>query len=99
MKFSEIKYERPDLDSLKIRIGNLLNQFKSASDSEEQYQIFEAIYRERAHFETMSNVASVRHTIDTSVKYYEEEQKFFDLNYPAYQDLVTQFYKALIASQ
>src|SRR5215467_12212250 len=98
MKFSSIKYSRPDLLAMKNRIEGLLNRLSSSANVAEQIQIVEEVYRERAHFETMSNLASIRHTIDTADKFYEEEQKFFDANYPLYQDLINAFYKVLIKS-
>jgi oligoendopeptidase F len=75
-----------------------LKDFGSASSAEEQMNIVEKIYTERAHFETMANVASIRHTINTEDAFFEKEQDYFDNHYPIYLDLVTAFYKELLRS-
>lgn len=98
MRFSEIKYVRPDLSEVKAGMEALLEEMKMADSAEKQIDQVENIYKLRARFETMSNVASIRHTIDTTDTFYEEEQRYFDLNYPIYQDAVNAFYKVLIAS-
>ncbi|MBS1656505.1 MAG: M3 family oligoendopeptidase [Bacteroidetes bacterium] len=98
MRFSEIKYVRPDLSEVKAGMEALLDGMKMADSAEKQIDQVENIYKLRARFETMSNVASIRHTIDTTDTFYEEEQRYFDLNYPIYQDAVNAFYKVLIAS-
>jgi oligoendopeptidase F len=98
MKFSEIVYKRPDLDEMKPAFISLLRAFRSAASAESQAEVIQSIYGHRAHFETMANVASIRHTIDTSNSFFEEEQDYFDNSYPIYLDLVTEFYKELLAS-
>lgn len=98
MRFSEIKYVRPDLSEVKAGMEALLEEMKMADSAEKQIDQVENIYKLRARFETMSNVASIRHTIDTTDTFYEEEQRYFDLNYPIYQDAVNAFYKVLIVS-
>ncbi|MBA2406863.1 MAG: M3 family oligoendopeptidase [Chitinophagales bacterium] len=98
MKFSEIIYQRPDLGSMKQEFSNLLQQFGSATSSSAQMEVIDKIYQHRAHFESMSNVANIRNTINTSDPFFEEEQNYFDINYPIYLDLVSQFYKQLIDS-
>ena len=82
MRFSEIKYVRPDLSEVKAGMEALLDEMKMADSAEKQIDQVENIYKLRARFETMSNVASIRHTIDTTDTFYEEEQRYFDLNYP-----------------
>lgn len=98
MKFSEIKYERPDLNSMKDRMNVQLQKFQKAATAGEQIEIIEAIYHDRAHFETMSNVANIRYTINTTDPFFEQEQQFFDTHYPMYQELVSDFYKAILGS-
>ncbi|HUM48131.1 MAG TPA: hypothetical protein PLD84_14470, partial [Chitinophagales bacterium] len=98
MKFSEIKYIRPDLELLRQQITILLEAFSNAVTALEQIAIIDKIYRHRAHFETMSNVANIRHTINTSDPFFEGEQDYFDNSYPIYLDLVSEFYKKIIGS-
>jgi hypothetical protein len=97
MKFSELQYERPDLDSMQDRMKTNLQELSNATSAGKQIEIIEAIYRDRSHFETMGNVANIRYTIDTTNSFFEQEQQYFDQHYPIYQGLVSEFYKALIA--
>ncbi|MEO5674597.1 MAG: M3 family oligoendopeptidase [Chitinophagales bacterium] len=99
MKFSEIEYLRPDLDSMKIRVNKLLDDLTNASSAGRQIELIREIYRVRSHFETMSNVANIRYTINTSDPFFENEQQYFDRHYPIYQELVSDFYRALITSR
>lgn len=96
MKFSEVKYERPQLDSIGSKIRSLLDSMVHTATAAEQISIVQEIYKVRAHFETMNNVANIRHTINTTDLFFEKEQEYFDNNYPVYLDLVSAFYKKLL---
>ena len=98
MKFSEINYKRPELDHTRQQINSLLDAFSSSRATTEQIALIEKIYEARAHFETMSNVANIRHTIDTSDPFFEKEQEYFDNSYPMYLELVSAFYNKLLSS-
>ncbi|MBA3647091.1 MAG: M3 family oligoendopeptidase [Chitinophagales bacterium] len=98
-KFSQISYERPDLVELKGKMETLLARFNHSGAVEEQIDIINQIYVLRSRFETMSNVASIRNTIDTSDSFYEQEQNYFDNHQPLYLNLVTEFYKSLLNSK
>ena len=53
----------------------------------------------REHFETMSNIAYIRYSIDTANKAYEAEQSFFDKNSPIYSGMEWKYYDALVNSK
>jgi M3 family oligoendopeptidase len=97
-KFSEIHYVRPDAAAVRDQMNQLIGELKQAGMAARQIELIEEIYRLRSRFETLSNVAGIRHSIDTSDKFYEEEQHYFDANYPVYQQAVTSFYHALLDS-
>ena len=65
IKFSEMKYERPDLEKLKKELAGLTGELKAAGSYEEAREVFlrweEAEKRQR----TASTLARVRHSIDT----------------------------------
>ncbi|MEO6168488.1 MAG: M3 family oligoendopeptidase [Chitinophagales bacterium] len=98
MKFSEITYLRPDLEHIRQQMNVLLQAFTKSASAPEQIGVIGTIYKLRAHFETMSNVANIRHTINTSDTFFEKEQDYFDNSYPIYLDLVSEFYKKLLSS-
>jgi M3 family oligoendopeptidase len=98
MKFSQIPYERPDIKELSGKMRLLIDKFGNANE-QEQVNIVAEVNNLRIHFETMYSYASIRYTLDTSNKNYQEEQDFFDENEPVYSGIVTEFYKALANSK
>ncbi|AFM00729.1 oligoendopeptidase, M3 family [Desulfitobacterium dehalogenans ATCC 51507] len=98
MKFEDFPYSRPDMEKLKGEFKDRLEKFKRAEHFHEQDRIFMDINRLRGEFDSMSQIASIRQTIDTNDAYYEREQEFFDENLPIYQGLISEFYQVLIDS-
>lgn len=98
MRFTQIPYQRPDIGTLSGKINSLIKDF-NAADLAGQIKIVDEINKLRNHFETLYAFASIRYTQDTSNEQYQQEQDFFDANEPAYTGLITEFYKALVASK
>lgn len=99
MKFSDYKYERPDLASIEKEFEGLLHRFNNAESFEEQNEIMEEINKIRSHLETMNVLVSIRHSINTEDEFYAKEKDFLDENMPIYQNMVSKYYKALINSK
>ncbi len=98
MKFSEYVYERPDLDKVKAQFADLLRRFKEAKSFEQQSEVIATIDQLREEVDVMQNICFVRHTIDTTDKFYEQEIDFFNTRYPELGEQMTAYYQALIAS-
>lgn len=99
MKFKEFEYVRPDIKKLEEDFNVLLNQFDNAKSFEEQDSVMEKINDLRIEFETMGEIVSIRHTIDTTDKFYEEEQNYFDEVTPFYEKLVSKYHNSLVNSK
>lgn len=99
MKFSEFKYERPNIKEIKGKFNILLEEFKNSDTLEKQNKIMEDINKLRSEFESMAQIAEIRHTIDTTDKSYEEEQDFLDINMPLYEEVISDYYKVLTSSK
>jgi M3 family oligoendopeptidase len=99
MKFSEIPYEQPNLESLSKEFEKLLQQFEAATTFEEQNKILETINKIRSDFETQSALVYIRHTINTTDPFYDEQQKYFDKNTPIFVGLVNKLYEVLTRSK
>ena len=99
MKFSEFKYQRPDMKEMEVQFNELLNTFTNAQSFEEQDMAMEKINSLRGFCESMSQVAEIRHTIDTTNEFYKAEQDFIDQTQPIYQGLVSKYYHALVNSK
>lgn len=98
MKFSEYPYKRPDVKTFEQRFKKLLNAFASADSCEEQDQAMTGINKLRSEFDSMQQIAGIRHSIDTNDAFYKAEQDFFDENGPVVQEYITDYYRALVGS-
>lgn len=99
MKFNEYQYERPDVKAFELTFKELLSQFTSAGTYEEQDQAMTEINKQRSKFDTLEQLVSIRHSIDTNDEFYKAEQDFFDENGPVVQEFVTDYYRALVGSK
>jgi M3 family oligoendopeptidase len=99
MKFKEFPYERPDINKLKLKFNDLLSKFISAQSCDEQSEHMVHINELRNDFQSMYEIASIRNTIDTTDKFYDEEQNYFDETLPLIEELTSKYYDALINSK
>jgi M3 family oligoendopeptidase len=99
MKFSEIEYERPNVQELQEKFGHLVNLFNKADSFDEQDALIKNINDLRMEFQTLGTIASIKYSIDTNDKQFEEEQNFYDANSPVFDGLVHQYYTAIVNSK
>ncbi|MFL0267293.1 M3 family oligoendopeptidase [Candidatus Clostridium radicumherbarum] len=99
MKFNDYQYIRPDIKKIDVNFNTLLKAFNNAGSFQEQDSIMEKITKLRSDFDSMAQIVSIRHTIDTTDKFYDAEQDYFDETMPMYQGLTSNFYGALINSK
>ncbi|MGN0335440.1 MAG: M3 family oligoendopeptidase [Lachnospiraceae bacterium] len=78
MKFSQMVYERPDLEALKTQLTDLIAQLKEAGDYESARKVFLEKENMEKHVNTLQTLAQIRHTIDTRDAFYDEEVKFWN---------------------
>ena len=99
MKFSEIKYERVDLEARKRMAEALLQRLRNAASFEALEQvILEDSEMEGQGLMTMRTLAQIRHDMDTRDAFYDEEVKFYSRELPKYQHLSQEWTKALLES-
>ena len=98
MKFTEIPYERPDLDALKKQTEELTLEFQSAGSYEEAKEIFLRKDKLERHVQTLASLASIRHSIDTRVEYYDNEAKFWNAAMPELQEYLDRWTAAWLKS-
>ncbi|GIO59443.1 M3 family oligoendopeptidase [Paenibacillus cineris] len=99
MKFSEYEYKRPDVKEIEQRFKQLIQQFEQAASFEEQDKAMSDINKLRSEFESMAEIAVIRHSIDTNDEFYKAEQEYIDEASPVYQEYITDYYKALVGSK
>ena len=98
MKFSEMPYERPDLAAVKQQFADLLAQLKAAPAYAAAREVFLREQTLSKHIDTLANLASVRNTIDTRDKFYDEEMNFWNETLPQLQECENAWSKAMLAS-
>ena len=98
MKFSEMKYERPDLEKLKETVKTLTQRLKEAADYSAAKEVFLEKEKVAKHIDTCQQLVYIRHTIDTRDAYYDEEQKFWDNAGPELEEYEQQWKAAMLES-
>jgi len=96
MKFNDLPYTRPDIASLESKFLKLLSAFEKAQNAERQNEVITEINKLRNDFSTAQNLVHIRYTVNTTDKFYESEQDFFDKSSPVFEGLVHRYYQALV---
>jgi hypothetical protein len=98
LHFHDFAYRRPELSELRAEFKKLTSGLGQAGTAAAQDSFLREINELRQEFESMQSLAYIRHTLDTNDPFYKEEQDYFDENEPLYKELITDYYRALVAS-
>lgn len=98
MKFSEMPYERIEFGELERKLKELLHQFKNAENGEEQFEVHKQYYELFDSAVTQIQLAAIRHDMDVTDKFYEEEQDYYDEIMPKVEALSKKYETALYGS-
>ena len=98
MKFSDIKYERPDLLKLQEELTLINEGIVKAKSSEETVELYKKAEELNMKYSSMGSLCYIRHTINTKDEFYEAENNFFDENGPVVQDLMNKINRSLLES-
>lgn len=99
MKYEKFKYERPNLVDLEKTLADYLIQFDKAETSKHQELLVRKIYKLFSDFESMASLAYLKKAQDIKNDYYLNESRFFDNNFPKYNNLISDFYYRLVNSK
>ena len=86
MKFSQMKYTRLDMATLKNELQELTDKFKAAASYADAKDAFVAVDKLMRRVMTQRTLASIRHSIDTRDTFYDEENKFWNAAIPELQE-------------
>ena len=75
-KFSELKYVRPDMPAIAAETERAVAALESAADYKAARAAFMEVERISSKIETIASLASVRNTLDTTDKFYEDEVNY-----------------------
>lgn len=98
MKFSEFKYERPDLEKVKSELEKQIALIDSGLSLEIEIKAIHEVFSINDKIGTLGTLVSIRNSIDTNDAFYEKEQEFFDENGPILKQYEHQFNEKLLNS-
>lgn len=81
-KFSELPYQRPDLEEAISQYSALVEEFKNAKSYEEAKKVFLDFEKLDTHLGTLASLVYVRNTMDTTDAFYEAEMQYMNENLP-----------------
>ena len=95
MKFSEMPYHRPDVAAAEKKYTELTEKFQRSTSAKEQYQVILEHEKIKNNLDTLSTIAYIRNSINTTDKFYEDEMAFVDENSPVIEEYIQKFYQAV----
>ncbi len=98
MKFSEMKYVRPDVEEIKKQLSAMIEELKNAPDYAAARAVFLRKEEEGRHVDTQSTLAYVRHSIDTRDEFYDGEVKFWNNVGPEVEEIEQEWMQAMLDS-
>ncbi|MBQ8686018.1 MAG: M3 family oligoendopeptidase [Clostridia bacterium] len=96
--FAELRYERPDFEALKDFYGKLNERLKNAKSFEEVDACIKEDEAYSSHISTMMTIVEIRHTVDTSDRFYEREDEYIHQSYPEAMPYMQAFNETLLRS-
>ena len=99
MKFSEFKYERPNLEAFKKEVEGYIAMIGEGKTLQEEITAIENVFKLNDQMFTQASLVGVRNSIDTTDDFYEKEQEFFDENLPHLQQYEHTFTAKLLLSK
>ncbi len=98
MKFHEIPYVRPDIETAKKEMSEITENLKNAKSYEEARAAFLAWEKLNKRIDCQATIASVRHTIDTRDEFYDKEDAFWNEKGPELAEYGQNYTATLLAS-
>lgn len=98
MKFSEMRYSRPDMEALAAATTQTLEAMKAAPNAAGQIAAYDAYEKKMQTAGTMQQIAYIRHTINTKDEFYNAENDYMDEIGPKLQELTHRVNTALLES-
>ena len=98
MRFSEFKYERPNLEKVKKEITELLDLIGTNQTFEVELKSIHDYFKISDTLGTLGQLVGIRNSIDTTNEFYEKEQEFFDENMPHMMQFDQMFVEKILKS-
>lgn len=98
MKFSEMPYQRPDLEAVKGQLSEFTARLKAAGSYDEARAVFLEKEEADRYVGTQATLANIRNTIDTRDEFYDGEMNFWNAAMPELEEYDQAWTAAMLAS-
>lgn len=98
-KFSELEYVRPDFEQVKENLKSYIKRGREADSFTAALSAYTESENEINHLMMMYTLVYIRHTLDTSDKFYEEENEVFNEQFPTFGPISVESGEALNESK
>lgn len=96
MKFTDFPYERVEIENTCNIINSLTEKIKVSMNLEDIKMFIQKINEEKSNFNSNSTICSIRNSVNTTDRFYEAEQEYYDMNYPKLSSSLTKLSKVLL---
>lgn len=97
VSFSEMKYVRPDTDTLFSEFDALIETAKTSEDTNLLLDGFFHLYDAYIDFYSMDTIANIHKSLDTTDSYYSEEYDWCEAQTPELEEKMERLYKTFAA--
>ena len=94
-KFGGLEYTRPDFEAAKAFFSEQIEKIKKAKSAEEIFEVIAVADDYSMKLGDLTTIASIRHTLDTKDKFYEEENEWIGQQYPSFAPTSVAYGEAL----
>ncbi len=98
MKFSEMPYQRPNLEEEKSALSALTRRLREAESYSQAKAVFLEYETAKKHLATVETLAQIRHSIDTRDQFYNDEAAFWDAAEPELKEYQQAWTQAMLES-
>ncbi|MGT2926727.1 M3 family oligoendopeptidase [Streptococcus cuniculipharyngis] len=98
MTFSDYTYVRPDYPAFKQTFAEKTAKLATATSLAETRQLVQDITTLLRQIDTQANLWYIRHSIDMTDEFYNQETKFWNEHTPLFDELTTDYYRVIVAS-
>lgn len=98
MKFSEIPYTRADIGEAAAKIKALAQKIRSAGTVKDVLESFRESTKIGDSLQTQASICYIRNTVDTSDKFYADEQAYYDSGLPVFDEAQKSLMLAMLES-
>ena len=99
MKFSQMEYQRPDVDGMIEQYKQITERFPNCKNAKEQMKCILEHESIMKAYQTMSTLAYIHNSINTADEFYAQEKAFYNEKSPVIQEYEQAFLQVVYDSR